>query len=481
MRLDDPPAGQEAQIDFGLMGTVADADGKRRRLWALIVTLSSSRYMHVWPTFTQTVEDVCAGLDAAWRFFGGVPKHIILDNASSMVVRASKTDPTLNRAFRDYTEARGTLRRHGAGAGTRGTRRASRIRCRTCASGGSRARPSPPTSPRFVGTPRRGAATWPARACTGRRGRCRAKCTSATSGRTCSRRRRRRSTCLTGRSQRSTPITTCRCSRRCTRCRRATSARCSTRAPTARRCGCISATELIKVHPRKAAGGRSTDPKDFPPGKAPWALRDVDAVVRSAREQGAQVGAFAERLLGGPVPWIKLRQALRPAAPVRALRPGSRQRAVRPRARVRRDRRAAPRRHAQGRAAHRGRRRRHRPRDRAARALRPRRLGIRHATAVVDRRPDTPTSRTEVSDERAHRSAPSWSPRSSAFASAACCRRWPSDSPSPRRRTRRTRTCCCMLLVDEISRRDSTRRPVAPSRPAWIPTWCSSAGTSPRR
>jgi hypothetical protein len=58
----------------------------------------------------------------------------------------------------------------------------------------------------------------------------------------------------------------------------------------------------------RGATGRSTDPKDFPPGKAPWALRDVDAVVRSAREQGAHVGAFVERLLGGPVPWIKLRQ-----------------------------------------------------------------------------------------------------------------------------------------------------------------------------
>jgi hypothetical protein len=61
VRLDDPPAGQEAQIDFGLMGTVTDADGKSRRLWALIVTLSSSRYMHVWPTFTQTVETCARG------------------------------------------------------------------------------------------------------------------------------------------------------------------------------------------------------------------------------------------------------------------------------------------------------------------------------------------------------------------------------------------------------------------------------------
>ncbi|HVZ89695.1 MAG TPA: hypothetical protein VHG72_22220 [Polyangia bacterium] len=28
MRLDNPPAGQEAQIDFGLMGTVTDADSE---------------------------------------------------------------------------------------------------------------------------------------------------------------------------------------------------------------------------------------------------------------------------------------------------------------------------------------------------------------------------------------------------------------------------------------------------------------------
>ena len=105
VRLNDPPAGQEAQIDFGLMGTVTSEVGRPRRLWALIVSLSFSRYAFVWPTFTQTVEDVCAGLDAAWRFFGGVPKHVVLDNASSMVVRASRTDPTLNPAFLDYTPA----------------------------------------------------------------------------------------------------------------------------------------------------------------------------------------------------------------------------------------------------------------------------------------------------------------------------------------------------------------------------------------
>jgi hypothetical protein len=67
--------------------------------------------------------------------------------------------------------------------------------------------------------------------------------------------------------------------------------------------------DLVKVHARKAPGQRSTDPNDFPPGKAAWALRDVDAVIRAARECGERVGELAGRLLEGPVPWLKLRQS----------------------------------------------------------------------------------------------------------------------------------------------------------------------------
>jgi transposase len=49
--LEDPPAGQEAQVDFGKMGMMLDAaTGRMRALWALIITLSFSRYQFVWPT-----------------------------------------------------------------------------------------------------------------------------------------------------------------------------------------------------------------------------------------------------------------------------------------------------------------------------------------------------------------------------------------------------------------------------------------------
>ena len=308
VRLDDPPAGQEAQIDFGLMGKVTDADGKPRRLWALIVTLSSSRYMHVWPTFTQTVEDVCAGLDAAWRFFGGAPKHVILDNASSMVIRASKTDPTLNRAFRDYTEARklfaDTARvrtpkdkarvenqvpyvRERCFAGETFTSDLSAIRrhaetwCRDVA--GARVHGTTRQVPRevyerdelpYMQPPPRAAFDVP---------------------HWCDPKVHPDHHVQVLKALYSVPT------RYIGKTLDARADRSSVRL--------YLGTELIKMHPRKAPGQRATDPADFPPGKAAWALRDVDAVVRSAREQGTQVGAFAERLLRGPVPWLKLRQA----------------------------------------------------------------------------------------------------------------------------------------------------------------------------
>jgi hypothetical protein len=65
--------------------------------------------MFVWPTFTQTVSDVCEGLDEAWCFFGGITKRLVLDNASSMVTVPSAQAPVLQRSFQEYAHARGIL------------------------------------------------------------------------------------------------------------------------------------------------------------------------------------------------------------------------------------------------------------------------------------------------------------------------------------------------------------------------------------
>jgi hypothetical protein len=44
---------QEAQIDFGYIGKTQDAEGKNRKLYAFVVTLSHSSYCYVEFTFSQ--------------------------------------------------------------------------------------------------------------------------------------------------------------------------------------------------------------------------------------------------------------------------------------------------------------------------------------------------------------------------------------------------------------------------------------------
>ena len=69
--------------------------------------------------------------------------------------------------------------------------------------------------------------------------------------------------------------------------------------------------ELVKVHPRKAAGQRSTDPADFPTGKEIYATRDVDRLRRMAGDHGDAIGLYATALLDTPLPWTKMRQVYR--------------------------------------------------------------------------------------------------------------------------------------------------------------------------
>ena len=108
VRIDDPPPGQEAQIDFRKMGPMFDpVAGRMRALWALIVTLSFSRHQFVWPSFVQTTETVCEGLDHAWAFFGAMIRTIVPDNMKAIVKTPDALSPILCAAFLDYVQARG--------------------------------------------------------------------------------------------------------------------------------------------------------------------------------------------------------------------------------------------------------------------------------------------------------------------------------------------------------------------------------------
>ena len=110
VRVADGEPGKELQADFGRMGILFDPHTERRRVvHALIVVAVWSRHMFVWLTFGQRTDDVIAGLEAAWSFFGGVFPILIPDNLSPVVTKADATEPRFNDTFLEYAQARGFL------------------------------------------------------------------------------------------------------------------------------------------------------------------------------------------------------------------------------------------------------------------------------------------------------------------------------------------------------------------------------------
>jgi len=79
--------GEVAEFDFGRLGLLFDpTTGKRRTVWALNIVLVFSRHQFVWPLFQQTLEEVIAGLEAAWRFFAGIPRRLIFDYVARHII-----------------------------------------------------------------------------------------------------------------------------------------------------------------------------------------------------------------------------------------------------------------------------------------------------------------------------------------------------------------------------------------------------------
>ena len=110
VRMEDTPLGEVAEVDFGRPGLTHDPDtGRRRAVWALIVVLAYSRHCFVWPTFGQKLEDVIAGLESAWSFFGGIPRYLVIDNCPPAVAGADALHPVFTRGFLEYSQRRGFI------------------------------------------------------------------------------------------------------------------------------------------------------------------------------------------------------------------------------------------------------------------------------------------------------------------------------------------------------------------------------------
>ncbi len=104
LRLEVDP-GAEAQVDFGSAGLLFDPELDRlRRAWAFVMTLSHSRHQYVEFVFDQTVATWCRLHRAAFEWFGGVTRRVVLDNLKAAIVRAALYDPEVQRVYRELAE-----------------------------------------------------------------------------------------------------------------------------------------------------------------------------------------------------------------------------------------------------------------------------------------------------------------------------------------------------------------------------------------
>jgi transposase len=308
VRVADPPPGREIQVDFGRLGLVPD--GERRRVChALIFTAVSSRHQFVWPTFSQTTEEVIKGFEAAWSYFGAVFPIVIPDNMRSIVITAENTAPRFNDTFMEYAQSRGFLIDAARVATPTDKPRVERVV--------HYVQNNFFAGEEFVDLAdcRVRAETW----CTytaGMRIHGTTQCRPIESFRTeelplllalpCAPfdiptwsdpKVHRDFHVEVDRAIYSVPH---QLVGRTLRARLDSST-----------LKLYLRGELVKVHPRQPPGGKSTDPADMPTGTEIYATRDIDRLGRMAADHGPSIGRCAAAILDTPLPWTKMRQVYR--------------------------------------------------------------------------------------------------------------------------------------------------------------------------
>ena len=304
--------GEVAELDFGRLGYIQDQDqetGRRRAVWALLVVLAYSRHSFLWPIYSQKLEEVIAGLEAAWAFFGGIPKYLVIDNFPAAVAGADALHPRLTRGFLEYSQHRGFI-----------TDPAARVRH-------PRDKPMVERSVQYarerffkggdfkdLAHLRTEAARW-----------CRDVAGLRIHGTT---RRQPLQVFLDEERHALLPwdgepyeVTHWRSAKvhpdYHVACQYALYSVPSTLCPPGQQVEIglglklvriYHRGQLVKVHPRQPRGGRATDTADYPAELSAYTLRAPDGIKRSAAEQGPAVAEFADRLFDGPLPWSRIRQ-----------------------------------------------------------------------------------------------------------------------------------------------------------------------------
>jgi transposase len=97
--------GEEAQVDFGYVGLTPDNNKKRRKTWIFNMRLSYSRLDYYEKVYDQKVETFIQCHINAFKYIGGCPEYIKIDNLKSAILNAHFYEPvyqSLYKQFADY-------------------------------------------------------------------------------------------------------------------------------------------------------------------------------------------------------------------------------------------------------------------------------------------------------------------------------------------------------------------------------------------
>jgi hypothetical protein len=103
-------AGEQAQIDYGMLGRWPDpVTGRLRTVWAFVMVLACSRHMFVRPVLTMDQRAWTECHVEAFAFFGGVPARLVPDNLKTGVDKPDLYDPKINRSYAELAAHYGCL------------------------------------------------------------------------------------------------------------------------------------------------------------------------------------------------------------------------------------------------------------------------------------------------------------------------------------------------------------------------------------
>jgi len=101
--------GEEAQVDFGDIGRRYDPDGKLRKGYIFNMRLSYSRKDYYEIVFDQKVNTWIQCHINAFKYFGGAPKVIKLDNLKSAIIVANFYEPIYQEQYKRFADHYGFL------------------------------------------------------------------------------------------------------------------------------------------------------------------------------------------------------------------------------------------------------------------------------------------------------------------------------------------------------------------------------------